>query len=373
MADEQGNEQGLSLRDSLMAAVEQHRETETDDAGRVEESAPAAPASVETAAEQAARVRDDAGRFARAEAKDSAAAPSPAGQSAGAQPAVVAPTVAAVAPPSSWRKDRHEAFSKLDPETQNYILQREREYATGVSTYKAEAERSRSLQAAMEPFTPILQQHNIQPEQWITNLGNAHRALALGSPQQRAQMFTQLARDYGVDLSQLVGQPGQQQPGAAVDPNLQWMQGELNKVRAQLDSFNAQQAKAKQEAEYQQQLAIEKMITDFRADTVNYPHFETVQETMSGLLQAGLAQDLKSAYDKALRMHDDLWQSQQESQKANAEAERKRLAAQAAATARGKVVSVKPSTPAGQAASASSQGRRAQLQEAFASHSGSRV
>jgi hypothetical protein len=375
MADEQGNEQGLSLRDALMSAVEQHREPPAEIENTPAEPAAPVPAATETPAQAAQRARDEAGRFAKTDTKPAvpAAPAAPATTTTAAAP--LEPAAPRPAPPSSWRKEHQDAFAKLDPTLQNYIHERERQFATGVSTYKAEADRARSLQAAMEPFTPILQQYNIQPEQWITNLGNAHRVLATGSPHQRAQMFTQLARDYGIDLSQITGQPAQagQQPGGALDPNTAWLQQELQKMRAQVDSFAQAQQRQQQEVVQQQQATIETMISEMAADTTNYPHFPVLREKMAGLLQSGLAQDLKSAYTQALRLDDGLWNSQQEAQRTQQDAEQKRLAAEQAAKARGKVVSVKSSTPAGQAAAAAPQGRRAQLQEAFASHSASRV
>jgi len=39
----------------------------------------------------------------------------------------------------------------------------------------------------------LLQENNIAPQQWISNLGTAHKTLALGSPQEKLQMFAQLA------------------------------------------------------------------------------------------------------------------------------------------------------------------------------------
>jgi hypothetical protein len=380
MADENQESQGLSLRDALMSAVDQHREPEEEQASAAVSSENVAQTAASAVADEAARARDQKGRFAaaadeknNAAARANIAAPAVSNQStnSAAGPAVAPVTASPVAPPSSWRKDRHESFQKLDRETQEYILERERQFATGVSTYKAEADRARSLQSAIEPFMPTLQRHNVAPEQWIGNLGRAHQILVEGHPQQKMQIFAQLAQDYGIDLSHMFGGAGQQQ--GAVDPNAQWLQQQLGQMQNRLQSFEQQQYQARQQAELEQQRTIEGMIEEFRADTANYPHFETVRETMAGILQSGLAQDLKSAYDKAIRMHDDLWQSQQDAQRQNAEAEQKRLQAEAAQKARAKVVSVRSATPSGSTATNEAQGRRAQLQEALSKHSAGRV
>lgn len=323
--------ESVSLRDALMSAVDEHRE---ETPGPV----------LETPELKADRVRDEAGKFAKKEAEGvipDAQIPDPA-------PVQRAPK------PSSWKKEYEEQWNTLDPKLADYINQREREYATGVSTYKSEAERSRNLQQAIEPFIPELQRHNIAPEQWITNLGRAHQTLAMGDPVAKSQMFAQLARDYGIDLVQLVTNPPQQNyqpPQPAFSP--QMVRSEVMQVI--------------------EGIQVESEINKFRADTVNYPHFETVRETMAGLLQSGLAQDLKSAYDKSIRMNDELWQSQQETQRSQQEAERQRQQVEAVQKARGKVISVKSVTPSGQAGNAEPKGRRDALRDALSSVGQGRV
>jgi hypothetical protein len=64
---------------------------------------------------------------------------------------------------------------------------------------------------------------------------------------------------------------------------------------------------------------------------------------MAGLLQSGVAQDLQSAYDKAIRLHDDIWQ-QQQAEQAKAAAEQNQ---QKVAQARAKAVSPRSSSPTG--------------------------
>lgn len=331
--EQEGALQAPTIREALADAVEQFRE----------------PVEQETASEAQQRARDEHGRFTKAaEAAQQQAQPQ----------AEVTPPVERMPRPSSWKKDYEEKWNTLDPDLAKYIHQRESEFANGVSTYKAEADRARSLQQAIEPFMPDLQRHNIDPTQWIRNLGMAHQVLSQGSPQHKLQLFAQLARDYGIDPREMIGEDGslkappvQQQFQPQPQPNIEALiEEKLQAIRIQ-DSIKA-----------------------FSADTEKYPHFETVRETMAGLLQSGLAQDLHSAYDKALRMHDDLWQSQQESQRKSEEAERQRQAAEAATKARGKVASVKSATPSAHAqAATSAQGRREALAEAFASHATGRV
>jgi hypothetical protein len=157
-------------------------------------------------------------------------------------------------------------------------------------------------------------------------------------------MFAQLARDYGVPIEHLnnpqVWQALQaSQP--APDPR----------------------AIVKEEL---LQMQLQQTIADFegRAEK-DFPHYNEVRQTMAGLLQAGMAADLESAYSKAIRMHDDIWDAEQH-RKAQASEQQKR---DALARAKTSAKSVKSSAPTGSGnTSRPSTDLRSQIAEAFASH-----
>ncbi len=93
---------------------------------------------------------------------------------------------------------------------------------------------------------------------------------------------------------------------------------------------------------------------------------------MALLLDAGKAQDLKSAYLMALRLHDDLFAAQQEATKKADEAARLEASRKAVAVAKGSAVSVRSATPAS-AGAAPKKGIRSQLEEAYDQHTSGRV
>jgi hypothetical protein len=295
------------------------------------------PADTRTPAE---RARDEAGRFVAKEGEPQAqqAAPEPQAQ---------------VQRPSTWKKEYWPLYDKLatgqvlTPEEAkklaDYTNQRENEFKSGVSTYKAEAENAKGLQSAIAPFLPELQRYNIDPGQWISNLGRAHQTLALGSPQEKVLMFQRLAQEYGVPLEAL----GQQQQ--QVDPQIQWFSQELGNLKNQWQTFQS----AQQQAE---QAQIQSQIQAFASDA-SHPHFEAVKDQMAGLLQSGMAQDLQSAYDKAVRLNDDVWgQVQQQRQ-----AQTTQQAQQAVAKAKAAAVSPKSASPSA-TGNAAPKGLRAQLE-----------
>jgi hypothetical protein len=228
--------------------------------------------------------------------------------------------------PSSWKKDYEEDWGKLDPKMQDYINQREQEYAKGVSTYKSQWDSAAPIYQAMaEHVLPDLQQHGIAPQQWIQDVSQAHKTLTYGSPQEKAQTLFRLANNYGVDLGQFAGMQ--------VDPNYSMMAQELAQLKNQWNGFQTRQ-------QQQEQYSIQSEIDAFKQDA---KHFDVVRETMAGLLQSGVANDLQSAYDKAIRLHDDIFQQEQASQVNHAKEE----LAQKASHARAKAVSPKSAAPTG--------------------------
>lgn len=308
----------------------------------------------ETAQEREDRLRDEKGRFTKAEETEAVEAP------------VEAPVeVKKINRPSTWKKDYWEAYDKLaqeNPQLAEYINQRESEYAKGVSTYKNEAERAKDIWDALAPFMPELQAHNIKPSHWIQNLGTAHQRLAKGNPQEKLMMFQRLAQDYGVPLQALTGESQQ------LDPIMQFVNPlyeQVNQLKGQLNSWQTMQQQA-------EQTRIQQEISSFAKDK---EHFEQVRDTMAGLLQSGLAQDLNSAYQAAIRMpqHDDIFQQMQQQQfaeKARQDAEAKQ---KAVLGAKNKTVSMRSNSPTGKANKSTGSGLREALEEAFESQSSGRV
>ena len=254
--------------------------------------------------------------------------------------------------PSSWKKDYEEHWGKLDPTLQDYIQQREADYAKGVSTYKNQWDMAAPIMESIRQFEPLLQHHGVAPQQWISQLGNAHAKLVMGSPEQKLETFAQLANDYGVNLGQLTGQSG-------YDPQFSQLAQELNQIKNQWSSFQSQQEMA-------EQTQLQSEIASFKDDK---PYFEEVRETMAGLLQNGMANDLQSAYDKAIRLNDDVFQRVQSQQTGKSEAaQREKVAA-----AKAKVLSPKSSTPTastGNGGKSASSAREAIMQAMEAHSSG---
>lgn len=289
-----------SLRDQLESAIETVVETPV-----VETEA------VETTSD---KPRDESGKF----VKETTETPSE------VQEEVVAEAKPAKPRPSSWKKDYEESWGKLDPTLQDYISQREADFAKGVSTYKNQWDQAQPILSTLEKFAPVLQQNGVSPAQWIDSLGTAHQTLVYGNPEQKLQMFAQLANDYGVDLNALTG-------GQSISPQFSMIANELSQIKNQWQQFQSMQ-------EQQEQAQLKGEIDSFSKDK---PYFEDVRETMAGLLQNNMASDLQTAYDKAIRLHDDIWQKiQSEQVKSSQKEQQSKIAA-----VKAKAISPKSSSP----------------------------
>jgi hypothetical protein len=363
----------MSLRETIEAAVNTAEEGQTavvEQATPVQqtqniEQTPAQQTATETAEEKAGRTagrpRDEHGRLLPGKPEKPAIAPQVT-QQAQAPQAQQEPSKPRIPPPSSWKKDHWQSWDKIaseNPQLADYLNQREGEFAKGVSTYKQEYESVKPLADAIQPLMPILQQHGINPAQWITNMGNAHHSLVYGSPQEKLQMFAKLAQDYQVPIQ------------ALYDPQVQQqflMQQQLHPQQPQPDVRALVQ-------EQFTEMAAKTDLQQFEAarDSAGnplYPHYDQVRNTMAQLLEAGIAQDLKSAYDKAIRMHDDIWQQEQEAKQAAAQNAVQIAQAKQVTKAKAAAVSPRTTTPGSVGAAQTTKGIRAALEASFDAHAG---
>ena len=323
-----------SLREALVTAME------TAPVEATPEPTPVETAPVETEQQKADRVRDEAGRFAKPTVTEKAAAPTP------ATPTGVEPRK----PPSSWKKEYWEQFAQLPEPVAKYIGEREEQFASGVSTYKQEAERAKILWDAIAPFQEDLNRYNIQPNDWIRQLGTAHQMLAKGSPEQKLQMFHKLLGDYNTPARLAVqdAQGNWQLLDAGNMPRPQEQVPDVEKI-----------VEEKLQQRYMQE--------ELKQFAASHEHYEAVKSHMAGLLQAGMAENLQEAYDKSIRLDESLWQSEQQ-RKADEAAEKQRQE-QAARVAKARQNSVSPrsDTPSGSMVGEGKKGLRSNLEEAAAS------
>ena len=318
--------------------------------------------SGEDIAEVATRARDENGRFAP-KAADKVETPVVA--PVAAAPVVTEPAAPVVAAPvapalTTWRKEYlpiQEKLAKgesLNPDEAKklaeYNVERERQYSTGISTYKGEAAQAKQLTEAMSEFMPLLQQHNMNPATWIQNLGRAHAILVLGKPEQRIQMFAKLAQDYNIPLGAVA--PAQQ---GQMDPVMLQLMQELQNTKQEISGITSWRKQQEDQIAQQE-------VAKFQ-DATKYPYFQQVRETMIELLQSGLAQNPEQAYAKATRLNDDVWSAEQQRLAASTTTTVHRQAAVGKAKAAG--TQVRSAAPSGAPTGNAAKDRRSALAQAF--------
>ena len=204
--------------------------------------------------------------------------------------------------PTTWKKEYLPIWDKLEKGEQvtkeeftkfaEYANKREDDYKKGVSTYRQEAEHAKTLRSAIEPYMGELQRKNVKPEEYISALARADQMLTHAPYEQKVQMFNQLAQSYGINL------------GNQVQPQ--------DQLAHQLYTVNKEVATIKQRYEQEEQSRLYSEIEKVRSNSEKFPHFDEVREDMAQLLENGIAKDLETAYTKAIRLNEDVWQKEQE-------------------------------------------------------------
>lgn len=182
-----------------------------------------------------------------------------------------------------------------------------------------------SVKGVLDEHRELYEARGIPPADAVRALFNAQRAL-----QERPyEAIQQLARDFGVDLTQF----GRQQ---APQTNDQVLQAAL----ARLEQLERAHTTQQQQAEQAKQAEIQQTISQFAADP-KHVHFPAVQKMMGALMTSGQADDLATAYDMACRAHPTVFEAIQKAEKEAADKSAAAARSQAAAKAKAASVSVR--------------------------------
>jgi hypothetical protein len=255
-----------------------------------------------------------------------------------------------VTKPTTWKKEYLPIWDKLEKGEQvtkeeftkfaEYANKREDDYKKGVSTYRQEAEHAKTLRSAIEPYMGELQRKNVKPEEYISALARADQMLTHAPYEQKVQMFNQLAQSYGINLG------GQVQP--------------QDHLAHQLYTVNQEVATIKQRYEQEEQSRLYSEIEKVRSNSEKFPHFDEVREDMAQLLENGIAKDLETAYTKAIRLNEDVWQKEQERLVKSATGQREKQ--MQVSKAKAKAVSPRSVTPTTMVATSDKKDRKSILE-----------
>lgn len=191
--------------------------------------------------------------------------------------------------PSSWKKEALADWQKLPSVVQDEVIRRENDIHKGIESYKSKAAMADQFEKAMAPYQATLQSMNAAPHDVISELLKADHIMRYGTQNEKNTIFRQFADQFGVDLNTI---PQRQQ----VDPQMAPLYQEINNLKSL-------QAQAQQQAQQRETTELHSTINQFAQGK---EHFQSVQVKMGQLIQAGLAQDLPTAYDMACQLDPDI-------------------------------------------------------------------
>jgi hypothetical protein len=215
---------------------------------------------------------------------------------ADAAPAAVA-TPAVIAAPASWKAAEKAAWDKVPAEARAAIQRRELETQRVLSTSAEARKHKDSFGQAMAPYQSLFDAYGVkEPLQALIPLMQTRAALEVGTPEQKAQLISNLVYQFGIDITKLDGYlvkgPGQQmpiqQPQQAFDPKSIPELAPLFQI--------AEQFKSAQSAKVDQAIS----------EVSSLPYFEDLREEAADVLDAAAARgrtlSLKQAFDIAAQM-----------------------------------------------------------------------
>ncbi len=249
--------------------------------------------------------------------------------------------------PTTWRKEAAAKWAEIPDDIKDEILKRENDARSGIQAYKSDADMARAFREVSKPFERTLQELNVSPVQAYQYLMAADARLRYSAPQEKARYFSELARAYGIDLTQV-------QPLPAHPPEYQHLQQEVRTLRQQQEQWMKQQN--------------ESLLNEIQSFAESHEHLEAVRPAMAVLLQNGQAKDLQDAYDKATWADPEIRALLLQKQQSEAS---KRVESQALAQRqKAAAVSVKGSTPASGSGSGPKGSLRAELEAAWGDMNG---
>lgn len=208
--------------------------------------------------------------------------------------------------PAAWSAANKSKFGELPDWAQQEINRREEEVHKGFTKWDEERQFGKQLKDVISPYMPIIQAEGGTPLTAVQDLLNTAYILRTAPPQQKSQLFHNLARQYGVDLGQ--------QPGANTDPTVAALQQQVAQLSGYINQTVNQQKQHEQES-------ITSQIEAFAADPKNI-YFNDVRNVMVGLLQSEAASTLQDAYDMAVYARPDIRSSLLATQQQDTEAKR---------------------------------------------------
>ena len=241
----------------------------------------------ETPEAKAARVRDEQGRFAKAEEarKEEAAKPRetlklPEKPAEEAKPAEAAAPVAKA--PDGWTAAAKAKFSELPADIQAEISRREADMHKQFTRQDEERNLGKQIRELTQPYAAVIRAEGGDTLAAYNQFLNTAYIMRTGTQDAKRNALLQVAQQFNVDMSGLLQQQPQQSQAPQYQPQIAAI------VQAELDK----------QRQIQERHTVESSIAEF-ASAPGHEHFNQLRTVMGALLESGAASDLQDAYDRA--------------------------------------------------------------------------
>lgn len=211
-------------------------------------------------------------------------------------------TITPIKPPTSWKLGAREHWAKLPRPVQEEVNRRELEIQQELTRTGKTRQFAEEFYRTIAPYAGLIQAQNATPLQAVDNLMRTAAGLTMGTAQQKAQIVTNIIKQYGVDvkvLDQVLSGAGVSSESAALE---QMLNARLKPVNDFIGSVT--RARQTQNTELEQEVAGE--LQAFQADEKN-EFYNDVRMIMADLMDAahnaGQKLTLQQAYSRACDLH----------------------------------------------------------------------
>jgi len=199
-------------------------------------------------------------------------------------PEVIEPKIEA---PQGWKAEMKEKWSTLPPDVQAEINRRENDMHKMFTSRDGELRLGKDMKDVIQPYMPVITAEGGNPVAAVQSLLNTAYRLRTGSPEQKAGLLREIAKQYNIPLDMAA----QETQG---HDELTALRQEMQQLRQQADPRVVfEQLQQQQEA-----VKLQSEVNAFAANPAN-KHYEAVRPYMVSLLTSGQAKDLQEAYDTA--------------------------------------------------------------------------
>ncbi len=175
-----------------------------------------------------------------------------------------------------WSKDKKEIFKNLNPEAQEFLLSREKEfnadYTKKTQSLAEERKIAEKYKKSISPHEEYLKSRGLDPYEAANNIIAFERALATASPKERAKMLQELASQYEADFTQ-------DDEEEEVDPRYE----RLSRKQQEIENYIARQEQERKHKEDREAANIVHQFVNTKDahGKLKYPHFDKIQGEMS--------------------------------------------------------------------------------------------